>query len=71
MKPTRGQLPMFADCTDLPLWSGTASRATAQEFTPRETVTQPSMFSCPVCHDTGRVGNKACWCTTTNRLPKF
>lgn len=69
MKPHT--MPMFPDASDLPLWSGTPARGIAQEYTPRPTVSQPSMFRCPVCHDTGRVGNKACWCTTTNRLPNF
>lgn len=61
------QLPMFTDGDDLPLFSGTAQRTTAEVFTPREVARQQSMAACSICLDTGRVEGHYCTCAAGTR----
>ena len=48
------QQPMFS-YEDTPLFSGTAQVVKDSTFTPRVVEIQDSMFTCPLCHDTGRI----------------
>lgn len=65
------QSTMFADDSDLPLFSGVAM--TAKTKTPTSPAgQQPTLFNCPVCHDTGKIvmparrgkatKTRRCWC---------
>ena len=50
---------------DLPLFSGTAPRATVERFAPQPTAPQMHLGQCPICEDTGLVRDGDCdhFCT--------
>jgi hypothetical protein len=66
-KPTQPEMPGMG-VESLPLFSGTPQRVevAAPETSGVATGRQMSMFECPVCRDTGKVGTGAraryCWC---------
>ena len=63
LEPATGQMSLFDDTDTLPLFSGTAVRVTIEENDAPTTSAQQMTFSkCPTCHDTGKVGDRYCWC---------
>ena len=57
------QTRLFDDGADLPLFSGTASKASDGAFTPATaSPRQASFASCPACLDTGTADGRPCWC---------
>lgn len=63
---------MFTSGEDLPLFSGTAPRASAETFDPKPESKQLGFFNCPACRDTGTVHLQngrtvRCWCSASPR----
>jgi len=54
---------------DLPLFSGAGARAREVIFMPQEaTGSQPCLFACRLCGDTGRLGRSFCLCPAGRAL---
>jgi len=65
--------PSFFDQTseDLPLVSGTPQQAKITAFIPKPKGLQTKIkVSCSACMDTGKLGDKFCWCEVGNSLPR-
>jgi len=62
--PPLSQPPLFDDTDALPLFSGTAIVVDQAGHTDEQaSAYQQGTFSaCPICHDTGKVGTRYCWC---------
>lgn len=66
------QIEMFEDGQDLPLFSGTAPRATLSQPDPHPREDQDLIFDCHLCFDTGAIkngkGSVYCGCYAGQRL---
>lgn len=57
------QPTMFESGEDLPLFSGTVQTVTIESApTHNRPAEQTSFAQCPLCLDTGKVGDQCCWC---------
>jgi hypothetical protein len=59
-KPTQAQ--MFTDGADLPLFSATPQRVALPRPDAAPSPMQASYAHCRACLDTGRIGQRRCWC---------
>jgi len=72
------QMTMFPNGEDLPLFSGTAQRATLEQFDPQpQEGIQLHLGDCPICEGTGIVylhpgpnGTKFCFCEAGEQARK-
>jgi len=53
---------------DLPLFSQTAQTGYVDRYIGHEVQSQASFAKCAVCLDTGKVGDKACWCEAGDKV---
>jgi hypothetical protein len=56
------QLEMFSTEETAPLFTGTPMKANTAKFEPKPVAKQMSFAQCQACMDTGKIGDKKCWC---------
>lgn len=71
--PASQQQTLFDDIESLPLFSGTAIRFEQPEASGpgSSPYRQESFSACETCHDTGKVGDRYCWCKAGQEARAF